>query len=122
VIAVFTATFDALDHLTVPAGLAARAWVHDFIAMRTGATGISGLPLGTKAHGLIKPGRPPAPSMAPAEWLDGMARLRVAPVPPGIAEARWTKIVETADDLLERWGGQLAALGWTAADVLGSRL
>jgi hypothetical protein len=56
----------------------------------------------------------------PAEWLDGMAGLRAIRTLPGIAEVEWKKIVATADEILKRWAVQLAALGWTAADVFGA--
>lgn len=56
----------------------------------------------------------------PVEWLDGMARMRATRVPPGIPEAEWKRIALTADEILERWGARLAALGWTAADLFGA--
>jgi hypothetical protein len=54
------------------------------------------------------------------QWLNGLAWMRATPGPAGIPRARWTKIIATAGTLLERWGSQLAALGWTAADVFGA--
>ena len=54
------------------------------------------------------------------QWLDGLARIRATPSPAGIPRAQWTKIIATAGKLLEHWGSQLAALGWTAEDVFGA--
>jgi hypothetical protein len=56
----------------------------------------------------------------PAEWLNGMAGLRAIRTLPGIAEVEWKKILATADEILKRWAVQLAAFGWTAADVFGA--
>jgi hypothetical protein len=56
----------------------------------------------------------------PVEWLDGIARMRASRALPDIPEAEWKRIVVTADEILERWGAQLAAFGWTAADVFGA--
>jgi hypothetical protein len=55
----------------------------------------------------------------PMQWLDGLARMRAAPAPAGIPRARWTEIIATAGTIVERWGSQLAGLGWSAADVFG---
>jgi len=52
----------------------------------------------------------------PAEW-PGLRAIRTL---PGIAEVEWKKIVATADEILKRWAVQLAAFGWTAADVFGA--
>jgi len=56
----------------------------------------------------------------PMQWLDGLARIRAAPAPTGIPRAQWTKIIATAGTIVERWGSQLAALGWSSADVFGA--
>ena len=56
----------------------------------------------------------------PLQWLTGLARMRATPAPAGIPRAQWTKIIATAVTLLDRWGSQLTALGWSSADVFGA--
>ena len=54
----------------------------------------------------------------PADWRDGLARLRDAnqPLFGGAARAR---VVVDALELADAWAPQAAALGWSAVDLFG---
>ena len=53
----------------------------------------------------------------PQEWLTGLVLMSRMAAPAGIASADWDGFASGGARLLEEWGAQLAALGWTAADL-----
>ncbi len=53
----------------------------------------------------------------PEEWLTGLASMARMAAPAGITPTDWEGFVAGATRLLENWGAQLAALGWTTADL-----
>jgi hypothetical protein len=55
----------------------------------------------------------------PTEWTQGCARLMTMPRPKSIGRRDWEAMTRAANSVLRRWGRQLAAFGWTTADVFG---
>jgi len=53
----------------------------------------------------------------PEEWLTGLALMSRMAAPAGVTPADWASFVAGATRLLVAWGAQLAALGWTTADL-----
>jgi hypothetical protein len=56
----------------------------------------------------------------PDEWQAGYAKLHTMPCPSTIRPDHWDRIVVAAGLLLTRWGAQLAAMGWTTADLFAA--
>jgi hypothetical protein len=54
----------------------------------------------------------------PEAWLGGVARLRAMPVPVGVPDHWWRRVLWDAD-AFGPWAGQAAALGWSTLDVFG---
>jgi hypothetical protein len=71
------------------------------------------------------PGLPPARSRValpelpgvPHEWLVGLASMARMAAPASVLPTDWEGFVSGGARLLEEWGAQLAALGWTTADL-----
>lgn len=61
----------------------------------------------------------PSAHVLPADWRDGLARLRHGPPPPGYGEAAWARLADEAARLGEQWGGRAVAAGWGALDLFG---
>jgi hypothetical protein len=90
-------------------------------------------PIGTfgKRHAQINPPskeRPPNPSTTSGydeesglliDWIEGYRRLAAMRRPRAIPAATWTWLTAAAGELLSRWGVQLAAQGWSTAEVYG---
>jgi hypothetical protein len=55
-------------------------------------------------------------------WAEGLARLDPDRPPRGFSPARWLQLVNDSGLLLDRWGTNLDALGWTDTDVWGCDL
>lgn len=55
----------------------------------------------------------------PADWIDGLERMRVRTRPGAINPNHWLQLQDAAQRLLELWGEQAAGLGWSALDVFG---
>lgn len=55
----------------------------------------------------------------PVEWAEPFAQLLGIPSPEGMAAHEWADLHNAAGVLLDRWAGQLTAMGWTPRDVLG---
>ena len=77
------------------------------------------------SHSFGSPGRVarnptyPFRSLVPAEWIDGLQRMRLRTCPIAINPQRWLQLQDAATRFLELWGGQAAGLGWSALDVFG---
>jgi hypothetical protein len=54
----------------------------------------------------------------PADWIDGMERMRCRTCPTAINPKHWLELVKAGERVLD-WGEQAAALGWSALDVFG---
>jgi hypothetical protein len=55
----------------------------------------------------------------PREWAEGYAKLCTMPRPAGIGERDWMALIDGTGRLLDRWGAQLSAMGWSTEDVFG---
>ena len=55
----------------------------------------------------------------PAEWLEGIARLREAPSPRSYPPQAWQQLILDAEGFLGRWGAQAARLDWPAWELFG---
>jgi hypothetical protein len=55
----------------------------------------------------------------PREWAEGYAKLCSMPRPAGTGEEDWTALIDATGRLLDRWGAQLSAMGWSTEDVFG---
>lgn len=58
----------------------------------------------------------------PSPWCDAFSRMVEMDIPPGVFADEWADLCNAAGVLLDRWGGQLAALGWSTGETLGVRL
>lgn len=54
------------------------------------------------------------------EWNEGVAQLSEMARPARIRPDDWPRIVADAARLLDGWGAQAAALGWTTLDIFGA--
>jgi hypothetical protein len=70
-----------------------------------------------RGAGVQNPAR--RPEGVPAEWLEGIARLRGAPTARGYPPHAWQQLVLDAEDFLGRWGAQAARLDWPAWELFG---
>jgi hypothetical protein len=59
------------------------------------------------------------PKGTPVEWIEGVALLRDAPVPPGYPQRAWQQLILDAERFLERWARQAAVLGWPTWELFG---
>jgi hypothetical protein len=50
--------------------------------------------------------------MTVAAWADGVARLRAMPPPPNYPQHAWQQLIVDAEEFLDGWAQQAAALGW----------
>ncbi len=55
----------------------------------------------------------------PADWIDGVERMRLRTCPISINPKHWLELQDAAERLLKLWGEQAAGLGWSALDVFG---
>jgi hypothetical protein len=60
------------------------------------------------------------PADLPAEWIAGVARLRIMSHPAMVRPDRWRRAIIDAGRFLDQWGAQAAALGWTTLDIFGA--
>ena len=67
--------------------------------------------------GAIVPKVPANPARTFREWSAALARLDLKSPMHGLPVGRWGVLVEDADWLLEHFGPQAAADGWSAADL-----
>ena len=63
------------------------------------------------SFGMGREGRPPAP----AEWVEGMARLADAEPPAGVLPSLWRARMKAGLAFARDWGGVAYACGWTDA-------
>lgn len=57
----------------------------------------------------------------PSPWSDAFAQMIELEIPHGVFADEWTDLCNAAGVLLDRWGSQLAALGWSPGETLGMR-
>ena len=57
--------------------------------------------------------RPPAP----AEWVDGMARLAEADAPANVSPSLWRARMRAGLAFAKEWGGMAHACGWSEAEL-----
>ncbi len=69
--------------------------------------------------GTIDPVFPDYSPDCPAEWISGVARLRMALAPAGYPERAWLDLQRDADAIMFRHGPAFAAAGWTTLDLFG---
>ncbi len=55
----------------------------------------------------------------PREWAEGFTRLCTMPRPAAYSAERWSLLRNDAGLFLDAWAHQVAALGWTTAEVFG---
>lgn len=55
----------------------------------------------------------------PRRWAESLARLHPDRPPRGFTPARWLEVVNDSGILLDRWGANLQALGWTDVELWG---
>ncbi len=55
----------------------------------------------------------------PEEWAEGFAKLDATRPPSTIMPRDWLNMVNGAGQMLDRFGVQLSALGWSVADLFG---
>jgi hypothetical protein len=55
----------------------------------------------------------------PSPWSDAFAQMLEMETPPGVFADEWVDLCNAAGVLLDRWGSQLAALGWSTGETLG---
>src|SRR5919106_4794336 len=55
----------------------------------------------------------------PAEWRQGIARLRDAPCPHRYPLHAWQQLILDAEGFLGRWGAQAARLNWPTWELFG---
>ena len=55
----------------------------------------------------------------PADWRDGLTRLRNASSHPAAGAETWARLLADALDLADAWAPQAFALGWSAVDLFG---
>ena len=55
----------------------------------------------------------------PAEWISGVARLRMALAPAGYPERAWLDLQRDADAIMFSHGPAFSAGGWTTLDLFG---
>ena len=78
-----------------------------------------------RGAGVQNPARRPSAALAswpdgvPAEWLEGIARLREAPSPRGYPPHAWQQLILDAEGFLGRWGAQAARLDWPTWELFG---
>jgi hypothetical protein len=57
---------------------------------------------------------------APADWVEGFARLNVARRPKGFSQAQWEQVLDDGGRFLDGgWAEKAAEAGWSAKDVFG---
>jgi hypothetical protein len=61
----------------------------------------------------------PIPSRVPADWIDGLERMRLKTCPIAVHPKHWLQLQDAARRFVELWGEQAAGLGWSALDVFG---
>lgn len=54
------------------------------------------------------------------EWREGVRKLGRLPCPDTIPAPVWNRLKASSADLLDRWGRQAAALGWSTLDLFGA--
>lgn len=57
----------------------------------------------------------------PPPWSDAFAQMIEMEVPAGVYADEWADLCNAAGVLLDRWGHQLSALGWSPGETLGIR-
>jgi hypothetical protein len=57
----------------------------------------------------------------PSPWSDAFAQMIEMEIPVGVFPDEWADLCNAAGVLLDRWGSQLAALGWSPGETLGIR-
>jgi len=57
----------------------------------------------------------------PPPWSDAFAQMIEIERPPSVFADEWADLCNAAGVLLDRWGSQLAALGWSPGETLGIR-
>jgi hypothetical protein len=64
---------------------------------------------------------PVTPSLMdiPTDWAAGLTALAEKPCPIKIEPKRWLQLQGDANRLVDRWGRQAAALGWSTLDIFG---
>jgi hypothetical protein len=55
----------------------------------------------------------------PTDWAAGLQGIAEKPCPIAIDPKRWLQLKEDANRFVDQWGGQAAALGWSALDIFG---
>jgi hypothetical protein len=60
-----------------------------------------------------------ARAAAPAEWVQGVARLAEMPCPARFPGARWTLVADNAEAFLQEWAAVAHRLGWPAWELFG---
>jgi hypothetical protein len=58
-------------------------------------------------------------SGVPAQWSNGVLRLRTMPPPRNYPQQAWRQLIVDAERFLDDWAAQAAALGWPAWEVFG---
>ena len=56
---------------------------------------------------------------SPTEWAALLHGFTERPCPITIEPKRWLQLQEDARRLVDQWGGQAAALGWSTSDMFG---
>lgn len=52
-------------------------------------------------------------------WAEGVGRLMIMPIPRGHPPAAWQRMLDDAEQFMDRWATQAAALGWHDWEVWG---
>lgn len=55
----------------------------------------------------------------PAEWLEGVRKLKNRRIPAGFTREQWQHVIFETDVIVAGLAAQAAALGWSTADVFG---
>jgi hypothetical protein len=58
----------------------------------------------------------------PPPWSDAFAQLLETSAPDGVYPGEWEDLHNAAGLLLDKWGAQLSALGWSPAETMGVRV
>jgi hypothetical protein len=58
-------------------------------------------------------------SGVPAQWSNGVLRLRTMPPPRNYPQQAWRQLIVDAERFLGRWAAHAAALGWPTWELFG---
>ena len=67
----------------------------------------------------VTPQTPKSTANLPADWIDGLAKLRAMPCPASVRPDRWRQVTGDAARFVADWGVSAAALGWETLDLFG---